>query len=91
MQLVERAFTPDGEMKPMSRADKARVKGHLPFYSVDTMEEALALVELAVSEREFFRKPDGTLIEVTLVLDQTVDNLTLAGQRLAALHERLLT
>lgn len=89
--MVERDFADDGSMLPMSRADKARVKGHLPFYSVDTREEADALTQLAIEEGEFVQQHDGTLIEVTLVRQQTPARLALAGEHLAVLHERLRT
>ena len=91
MEVVERDFAPNGHMKrKLSPADESRVKGKLPFYSVDTKAEADALVELAVETGEFFRREDDTLIEVTLAYEQTLDNLRLAGERLAGLHAKLL-
>lgn len=70
----------------LSKADQARVKGHLPFYSVDTEEEAAALIEAAIVAGEFFRREDGTIIEVTLAYDQTPENLQQAGKNLAHIH-----
>jgi hypothetical protein len=87
--VVERDFTPKGTMKPMSAADKKRLKGYLPFYSVDSWDEANVLIEAALERGEFLRQADGTIIEATLVYDQTLDNLHLAGDRLSALHEEL--
>ena len=73
----------------LSKADQARIKGHLPFYSVDTVEEAEALIEAAIAAGEFFRREDGSIIEVTLAYDQTPDNLRLAGENLAAIHRKM--
>lgn len=73
----------------MSKEDEARIKGHLPFYSVDTREEVEALTKLALQRGEFFLQADGSIIEMTLLEEQTVDNLRLAGERLAALHAEL--
>ena len=87
--MVERDFALDGSMKPMSHQDRQRVNGHLPFYSVDTKEEADALVALALERGEFFRKPNGDIIEVTLAHEQTLDNLRQAGENLAALHKEI--
>lgn len=83
-------MTPKGTMsKRISPEDRKRIKGHLPFYSVDTIEEAEALIEAALACGEFARQKDGTLIETTLMYDQTPENLAVASDRLAALHERI--
>lgn len=77
-------------MKPITdKSVKKELQGRLPFYSVDTAEEAEALVALAVERGEFYRREDGVLIETTLLHEQTLENLELAGDRLAALHEEL--
>lgn len=90
VQVVERDFTKTGRMRNVSAADRAKLKGYLPFFSVDTKEEADALVELAIERGEFIRREeDGVLFESTLLYDQTIENLNLAGDRLAALHEEL--
>jgi hypothetical protein len=89
VEVVERDFTPKGKMKPVSAADRKKLKGRLPFYSVDTKEEADALIEMALERGEFVRTDDGRLMEVTLIYEQTLDNLYLAGDRLAAIHEEL--
>jgi hypothetical protein len=91
VEVVERDFTRSGKMmRSMSPEDRARVKGHLPFYSVDTREEADALIAAAVESGEFIRREeDGALFEATLLREQTVDNLDLAGERLAQLHAQL--
>lgn len=73
----------------VSPEDKRRLEGHLPFYSVDTREEVDALIALALERGEFVRQADGGLVEMTLYNDQTIENLRLAGERLAALHEEL--
>lgn len=65
------------------------MKGYLPFYSVDTKEEADALMALALERGEFYRQPDGIILEMTLYSDQTLENLYLAGERLAALHVKI--
>ncbi len=76
-------------MKGLCAADKKRTKGHLPFYSVDTMEEGEALIEEAIRGGEFVRQPDGTLVEVTLAQFQSVASLSLAADRLAAIHWKM--
>lgn len=76
-------------MRPVKQEARDPLKGYLPFYSVDTREEADALVELALERGEFFRQSDGTIIESTLLVEQTLENLELAGERLAALHKEL--
>lgn len=82
-------MTPEGRMtRRISPEDQKRIKGHIPFYSVDTVEEAEALIEAALACGEFARKEDGTLVETTLMYDQTPANLTEAGERLAAIHKR---
>lgn len=87
MEVVERDFTRNGRMKvKVSPADEKRLKGHIPFYSVDTREEADALIEAAVAAGEFARTADGRLVEMTLYEEQTLDNLLLAGKRLADIH-----
>ncbi len=83
-------MAPNGRMKGITDpATKKRIKGHLPFYSVDTEEEAEALIEAAIREGEFFRREDGALIEVTLAYDQTPAKLGEAGDNLAAIHARM--
>lgn len=91
MQVVERDFTPKGRMKPASKELQAQLKGYLPFYSVDTKEEADAILERAIEVGEIVRRDDGALVEVTLAYEQTLENLELAGQRLWAIHQDLKT
>lgn len=88
--MVERDFHPKtGRMtSKISPEDKARIKGHLPFYSVDTQEEVDGIIQLALEQGEFVQRPDGAIFESTLLYDQSLDNLYLAGDRLAALHEQ---
>lgn len=77
-------------MKPITDpAVKKALKGRLPLMSVDTAEEAEALIELAIERGELFRREDGALIETTLMYEQTLENLYLAGERLASLHKEL--
>lgn len=61
--------------------------GFLPFYSVDTEEEVHTLIQLALEQGEFVEK-DGRIYETTLIYDQTLENLNLAGERLKELHEQ---
>lgn len=87
---MERSFHANGRMKAMtSKADKARTKGHLPFFSCDTWEEADAVLEEAIRQGEIARTPDGRLIEVRLAETQTIDILMDAGAALAAIHAEL--
>lgn len=78
-------------MKPPDAETRRKLNGYLPFYSVDTREEADALVALAIEAGEFVQGPNGEIIEVTLAYEQTLENLNLAGDRLAALHDQIRT
>lgn len=73
-------------MKPIPAAEHRDIKGFLPFYSVDTREEADALIEEALRTGEFARNDKGELVEVALAYEQTPAGLIQAGDRLAALH-----
>lgn len=88
--MVERDFTQRGEMRPASKEQRRALEGYLPFYSVDTREEADALVAAALDAGEFMQSyPGGPIIETTLAEEQTLDNLRQAGVNLMALHEKL--
>lgn len=84
--MVERDFATDGKMKPLPEEERKKLKGFLPFYSVDTKEEKNAVINLAIRRGEFIQHADGSLIEATLYREQTLENLYLAGERLEALR-----
>ncbi len=86
---MERDFTKKGTMKPVSREMASTLKGYLPFYSVDTREEADAIIFEALRCGEFHMQYDGSIVEVTLLYEQSLENLDLAGERLAEIHERI--
>lgn len=70
-------------------ADEQRIKGRLPFFSVDTREEVNAVIREALAVGELAYNNAGQLVETTLAYEQTLDNLQLAGERLAEIHARL--
>jgi hypothetical protein len=88
--VVERDFTLKGTMKSVSPGDKRRLQGHLPFYSVDTREEADALIKLALETGEFTLGRNGVIIETRLAQEQTLERLNEAGEALAVLHAALV-
>ncbi len=60
-------------------------KGFLPVYSVDTEEEAHDLLVLACETNLA-----GEFIAKELVMEQTLDNLTAFGERLAEVHQIMM-
>jgi hypothetical protein len=89
VEVVERDFTKAGKMKQMNKEQRTKIKGFLPFYSVDTQEEVDAIIKLALEAGEFVQK-NGELYETTLIYNQSLDNLYLAGEKLAELHKKVL-
>lgn len=90
MQLVERSFHKNGNMKAIADpADKRRLKGHLPFWSCDSWDEAFTVIEEAIRQGELYRTPDGRLIETRLAEEQTLDILMDAGWVLEHIHREL--
>lgn len=88
--MVERDFTRTGKMKhKLPPEDARRIKGHLPFFSVDTQEEVDAVIAEALRVGEFARNGRGDLVEVTLAYEQTPENLREAGRQLEEIHRRL--
>lgn len=86
--MLERSFK-NGKMtrgvENVIIGDDDDTSGYLPFYSVDTYEEVFGILKLALEAGEIVQK-DGRYYETTLMYDQTIENLTLAGERLAELH-----
>lgn len=90
--MVERDFTLDGRMKPITDKEiKRKLRGFLPFFSLDTREEVDAVIARAIEKGEISRQADGTLVEMTLLYEQTLENLELAGARLAYIAEEIAT
>jgi hypothetical protein len=89
VKVVERDFTRDGKMKIIGQKDRKDLNGYLPFFSVDTREEADAVIAEALRVGELWRQADGTIVETTLLHEQTIENLRLAGERMAEIHQRL--
>jgi predicted lactoylglutathione lyase len=90
VQVVERDFYQNGKMKGITDEDTIRrIKGHLPMFSVDTVEEVEAVIDRALEVGELVRQSDGGLVEMSLYSEQTIANLNLAGERLAAIHAEL--
>lgn len=77
-------------MKRLDSKEGKTLRGFLPFYSVDTREEADRLVEFALETGEFYRQADGSILEMTLYREQSIENLRLAGERLGELHRQIV-
>lgn len=65
------------------------VEGHLPFYSVDTREEAERITHLAIARGEFLVQRDGSLVEARLRAEQSLEKLAEAGRYMAEIHRQI--